>query len=90
MEPAYFALIVIAWVLLDATIIAGLALVRLRGERRVRRAGEQLAAEAERYANAVGAERAAAAQIRRSSAMTNAAWRGSILTAARARRGGSG
>jgi cytochrome c-type biogenesis protein CcmH/NrfF len=62
MEPAYFAFIVIAWVLLDATIIAGLALVRLRGERRVRRAGEQLAAEAERYVNAVGAKRAAAVE----------------------------
>jgi cytochrome c-type biogenesis protein CcmH/NrfF len=59
MEPAYVALIVIAWVLLDATIVAGLVLLRLRGERRVRHAGQQLAAEAERYANAVGAERAA-------------------------------
>jgi hypothetical protein len=64
MEPAYIALIVIAWVLLDATIVAGLALVRLRGERRVRRAGQQLAAETERYVNAVGAERAAAAALR--------------------------
>jgi len=62
MEPAYVTLIVVAWVLLDATIVAGLALVRLRGERRVRRAGQQLAAEAERYANAVGAERAAAVE----------------------------
>jgi hypothetical protein len=62
MEPAYIALIVIAWVLLDATIVAGLALVRLRGERRVRRAGQQLAAETERYVNAVGAERAAAVE----------------------------
>jgi hypothetical protein len=62
MEPAYVALIVIAWVLLDATIVAGLALVRLRGERRVRRAGQQLAAEAERYVHAIGAERAAAVE----------------------------
>jgi cytochrome c-type biogenesis protein CcmH/NrfF len=62
MEPAYVALIVIAWVLLDATIVAGLALLRLRGERRVRRAGQQLAAEAERYMNAVGAERAPAVE----------------------------
>ena len=59
MEPAYPALIVIAWVLLDLTIVAGVALVRRRGERRVRRAGQQLAAEAERYVNAVGAKRAA-------------------------------
>jgi hypothetical protein len=83
MEPAHVALIVIAWVLLDAIIVAGLVLVRLRGERRVRRAGQQLAAEAERYVNAV-------AQARRSSTIMNAAWRGSTLTAARARRGGSG
>jgi len=62
MEPAYVTLIVVAWVLLDATIVAGLALVRLGGERRVRRAAQQLAAEAERYANAVGAERAAAVE----------------------------
>lgn len=62
MEPAYVALIVTAWILLDATIVAGLALVRLRCERRVRRAGQQLAAEAERYVNAVGAERAAAVE----------------------------
>jgi len=62
MESAYVTLIVVAWILLDATIVAGLALVRLRGERRVRRAGQQLAAEAERYANAVGAERAAAVE----------------------------
>jgi cytochrome c-type biogenesis protein CcmH/NrfF len=60
MEPAYVALIVIAWVLLDATMVVGLVLLRLRGERRVRHAGEQLAAEAERYVDAVRAERAAA------------------------------
>jgi hypothetical protein len=59
MEPAHVAFIVIAWVLLDAIIVAGLSLIRLRGERHVRRAGQQLAAEAERYLNAVGAERAA-------------------------------
>jgi hypothetical protein len=43
MEPAYIALIVIAWVLLDAIIVAGLVLLRLRVDRRVRRAGRQLA-----------------------------------------------
>ena len=62
MEPAYVALIVIAWVLLDATIVAGLALVRVRRERRVRRAGQHLAAEAERYVNGVGAECPAAVE----------------------------
>jgi hypothetical protein len=62
MEPAHVALIVLAGILLDATIVAGLALVHLRGERRVRRAGQQLAAEAESYVNAVGAERAAAVE----------------------------
>jgi cytochrome c-type biogenesis protein CcmH/NrfF len=62
MEPANVALIVIAWVLLDAMIVAGLVLMRLRGERRVRHAGQQLAAEAECYVNAVGAKRAAAVQ----------------------------
>lgn len=55
MEPAYIAVIAIAWILVDATLVAGLALVRLRGERRVRRAGQQLAVEAERYVNAVAA-----------------------------------
>jgi hypothetical protein len=65
MEPAYIALIVIAWVLLDAIIVAGLVLVRLRGERRVRRAGQQLAAETERYVNSVGVgERQLSAQRR--------------------------
>jgi hypothetical protein len=59
MEPAHAALIVIAWLLLDATIVAALGLIRLRGERRVRRAGQQLVAEAERYLNTVGAERSA-------------------------------
>jgi hypothetical protein len=54
MEPAYIALIVTAWVLLDAIIVAGLSLLRLLGERRVRRAGQQLAAEAELYVNSVG------------------------------------
>ena len=62
MEPAYIALIVIAWILLDVTIVAGLVLVRLRGERHVRQAGQQLAAETECYVNAVGAARAAAVQ----------------------------
>ena len=62
MEPAYVALIVIAWILLDATIVATLVLVRLWGERRVRLAGKQLAAEVERYVDAVGAERAAAVE----------------------------
>lgn len=60
MEPAYIAFIAIAWILVDAAIVAGLALMRLHGARRVRRAGQRLAAEAERYANAVAAERAAA------------------------------
>jgi hypothetical protein len=68
MEPAYVALIVIAWVLLDATLVAGLAVMSLRSERRVRRAGQQLAAETERYANTVGAERAAASSLPRSAA----------------------
>jgi hypothetical protein len=58
MELAFVALIVIAWVLLDAMIVAGLVLMRLRGERRVRHAGQLLAAEAECYVHAVGAERA--------------------------------
>ena len=62
MEPADVLLIVIVWILLDATIVASLALVRLRGERRVRRAGQQLAAEVERYVDAVGAEHAAAVE----------------------------
>lgn len=94
MEPAYIALIAIAWILVDAAIVAGLVLVRLSGERRVRRAGQQLVADVEHYVNAVGADSAAAvnpaAQTRRSSAMKNAAWRGSSRTAAWARRGGSG
>jgi hypothetical protein len=68
MEPAYIALIVIAWVLLDAIIVAGLSLLRLRGERRVRRAGQQLAAETERYVNAVGASARQPSGLRRSTA----------------------
>jgi hypothetical protein len=68
MEPTYLALIVIAWVLLDAGIVVGLALVRLRGERRVRRAGQQLAAEVECYVNAVGAECEVVVSPRRSKA----------------------
>ena len=65
MEPAYVALIVIAWVLLDATMVAGIVLMRRRGERRVRRAGRQLAAETERYVNSVGVgERQLSAQRR--------------------------
>ena len=55
MEPAYIAVIAIAWILVDAALVAGLALVHVRGERRVQRAGQQLAAEAERYVNAVAA-----------------------------------
>jgi cytochrome c-type biogenesis protein CcmH/NrfF len=66
MEPAYIALIVIAWVLLDAIIVAGLVLLRLRVDRRVRRAGRQLAAETERYVNAVGASAPQASRLRRS------------------------
>jgi hypothetical protein len=62
MEPAYVALIVIAWILLDATIVASLTLLGLRREQRVRRAGQQLAAEVERYVDAVGAERVAAVE----------------------------
>jgi hypothetical protein len=68
MEPAYVALIVIAWVLLDVTIVAGLALVRLRGDRRVRRAGQQLVAEVEGYVNAGVADRPPAVELPRSTA----------------------
>jgi hypothetical protein len=65
MEPAYAALIVIAWVLLDATIVVGIVLMRRRSERRVRRAGRQLAAETELYVNTAGIrERQLSAQRR--------------------------
>ena len=49
MEPAYIAVIAIARILMDAALVAALAVVRRRGERRLRLAGEQLVAEAERY-----------------------------------------